>query len=195
MTAIVNYAPFLCNLLPSNFSRMHVCGRLPRDASPALNDNSTAIVRGATVIVESSLVANAHAPAVRFEEIPTSFQLKTSWLVDGTRQPVVSWNQSIDLDGSALTIAAAKPNKGKLRFDVSGSDFDGAAVGSATLPQQLWPHMVPGQLFASHVPTRGVWEAGAIVWAAPAPAASSQRTVGWVCDVGGTPGEWRNFSV
>jgi parallel beta-helix repeat protein len=182
----------------SNFSRLKVCARLPRDASADhVLASTTAVAGGASIVIESSLVANAHAPVVRFDEIPVAFEMRGSWTVDAKRQRIVALNTSIDLDGPALSLAGAAPeNRGKLKYKVDASDWSGGAVGTEVLPEQLWPFM-PGRLVSSHAPTKGVWRAGATVWAATGPASTHNSThpLGWVCDQGGDPGEWRSFSA
>ena len=196
MTAVANHAPFLCDMEQSNFSRLKVCARLPSDASAdRVLANTTAIAGGASIVIESSLVANAHAPVVHFEEIPVAFEMQGSWTVDAKRQRIVSLNKSIDLDGPALSLAAAAPqNRGKLKYKVDASDWSGGAVGTEVLPEQLWPFM-PGRLVSSHAPTKGVWREGATIWAATGLASNVSRPLGWVCDQGGDPGVWRSFSA
>jgi hypothetical protein len=158
--------------------------------------SGTQFVRGASIVVDTSLL-DSHCPAIQLEEIPIAVEVFHSALFDGKVQPIVSVNETIDLDGALMKMAATATGTGRLRFDIDTTDWDGGITGSPALPQQLWPYM-SGRISSHGVPTSGIWQAGQVVWAIPDNNASrelSTTTVGWMCVIGGTPGTWKSFST
>ena len=103
-------------------------------------------------------------------------------------------SDQIDLDGPQLDVAAAAANCSggiscAIRFDIATNNV--ITPGNySDLPEQLLPFQ-SGPLRRPHAPRSGVWRAGTLVWAALGSAAAENGTVGWRCEVGGKPGQWR----
>ena len=77
-----------------------------------------------------------------------------------------------------------------LRFDVdSGTNWNGPPLGASLLPPEMQPFSASPRVLLAAPPTRGVWKAGAMVWAV----VPTFSLAGWICNASGSPGSWEAF--
>ena len=77
-----------------------------------------------------------------------------------------------------------------LRFDVdSGTNWNGPPLGASLLPSEMLPFSASPRVLLAAPPTRGVWKAGAMVWAV----VPTLSLAGWICNASGSPGTWEAF--
>ena len=183
---VYNFAPFVCELTPSPYSHLNLCGRIPHNAS-ALPDKTT-LAPDASVSISSSLI-DTHQPILSLAEVPSHIALQNNAAWDPA-WPLVSFDAAeMGSPGMRAMLAlAAAAGSQTLAFNVA-SNWHGSAPSAEVLPQELWPFARQMRLASSAPPTRGAWPRGAIVWAQ----VPSVELAGWLCAEGGSPGTWRGF--
>jgi hypothetical protein len=199
MAAIYNFAPLACELVPSPYSHMDLCGRVPHGA-PALPPN-VSLVPGAAITLTGSQL-DTHQPIVYAAELPAHVTVAENELRDGTAPgiPVLdtsALNLSAPLFAALFARASAGAAPGQARRWLSynvddASNWNGPTAAGGALPQQLWPYAPPATKFrAERAPEVGAWRAGAVVLAEP----PSLARYGWLCTAAGSPGTWEAFGL
>ena len=163
------------------------------------------MVSGAIIFDNCAITAynSEHKAAIFLEQLPSQLVVSSSngfsyFPREAVPTQMIRVSDAIDLDGPQLDIAASAANCSggmacAMRFEVS-TDNVITPSNYSDLPEQLLPFQ-SGTLYRPHAPRSGVWRTGAIVWAALGSAAARNGTVGWRCEVGGKPGNWRELGA
>lgn len=190
-----NFAPFACDLVQSPYSHLTLCGRVPHNAT-VLPPDTHFVAGGAVTIVDSGI--DTHQAVITLAEVPDAITLRENELRPGSAPgvPVLALADGVDLRAPAfdLMFALASEAMGRdlplLRFDVdSGTNWNGPPLGASLLPPEMQPFSASPRVLLAAPPTRGVWKAGAMVWAV----VPTFSLAGWICNASGSPGSWEAF--
>ena len=79
-----------------------------------------------------------------------------------------------------------------LSYTIAASNWNGPTGHGGELPEELWPYVPAAtKLKSTRPPSKGVWQAGAVILTDPPTVAH----YGWLCEVGGAPGQWKAFGM
>eukprot|EP00040_Diaphanoeca_grandis_P005372 m.32587 g.32587 ORF g.32587 m.32587 type:complete len:543 (+) comp16666_c1_seq2:178-1806(+) len=194
MSGVYNFAPFACQEVISQYSHMALCGRIPHTAT-AVPPN-TSIVPGSALTITNSQI-DTHQAIVLAIEVPAHVTVSENELRPGSSsQPTIfviniAADLSQPLFATLFHIVSDMDSLVTLSYDISASNWNGPTMHEAALPQQLWPYALSTTFRSKQAPVTGAWRAGAIVIADP----PSTTRYGFFCEVGGSPGTWKEYGL
>jgi hypothetical protein len=195
---VFNFAPFACELVPSPYSHLDICARVPHNAT-ALPKNTT-ILAGTAITITDSLI-DTHQEIIQLVEIPAAISVRTNQVMAGAKvpgrqgaAPLITLANGTDLRAPVFSamfeMAAASWGRHLplLRYDLdSETNWNGGStLGASGLPPEMLPFTTSPRIVVAEAPTRGVWAEGALVWAAT----PTMGLAGWLYT---SAGKWEPF--
>ena len=172
---VFNFAPFACELVPSPFSHLDICARVPHNATTL--PNGTTILPGSAITITDSQI-DTHQEIIELVEVPAAISVRANEVRAGRSMPsrpggvpLLTLANGTDLSSPAFAamfeMAAASWGRHLplLRYDVdSDTCWNGPGpLDASLLPPEMLPFSASPRKVAAAAPTRGVWPQGALV--------------------------------
>ena len=170
--------------MPSPFSKLTICARIPHNATKL--PNTTTVVAGSAITITDSTI-DTHQEIIELVEVPAAISVRANEVRAGAPpgRTLLTLANGTDLRSAAFAamFEMAAESWGRslplLRYDVdSETNWNGpAALGAATLPPEMLPFSASPRIVVTEAPAQGVWGQGALVWAA----VPTLKLAGWLC--------------
>lgn len=161
MAAVLNFAPHVCESVPSRWDSDLLCGRPPADRPANVTSGwASIIIEGGYLCAAGSM----NQSDIYLLEVPNLLVVRDAMSMSNEEaalppRRLVGVDPELEarLDGWAFTEwAATHPG----RLSIGAADENENTRGAySTLPQQLWPYVRPS-VHADAPPTKGVWRYG-----------------------------------
>lgn len=202
ITAVVNFAPFICEEVESALESQ-LCGRVDRSSSGAL----PAAMRGAegsSIIIEhsefgggcgqgvdpSACCGKMFGAEIVLEELPSQLILRDNW-AQSLMDPVtlIHVSDEIDLENGSYIHAADSVEWARPTYVIDMSDSRPALTAGKIGLQEPLRAFLSGDsakaIAVPAIPTSGSWRRGSVVLRD-----GDGEPLGWVCVESGWPGKW-----
>ena len=200
ITAVVNYAPFVCKTIQSAWEEQ-MCGRVARGGEALPHAMRGAV--GSSIVIENSEfsgsdLAKIYSAEIVLEELPMQLVVKNclvrSLVNSAAPMALVRVSPDIDLNGPYVRSAdTVKTPTGYARPAISIELTEARCdiADRVGLPHQLQAFVVGTRAAVAAVapPTAGSWKRGAVVRNLN----ESSPELGWVCVASGWPGRWKSL--